>query len=264
MSYFEENKNCLTNSKISDWMKCKNYFYRKHITGEVEEKKSKALLIGDVTDNLLTELDSTKDYVVCQFDGRTKDGKEERARYEAEGKIVLAQADYELVFNIADSVLKTEAYERLILDKYERQQSLIVPWEGGDHFQYMKGKPDFYKIFDNGTCRIVDLKTTTDIDETKYHYTCLSYGYYRQAGFYSHLLQKLNPQIKKFEFYHLTVAKEKDIYPVQVFQLANERVEQALDNLLRVAEEIKKEKDFKKLNPTFETAPIIGSIVDVF
>jgi hypothetical protein len=260
-NYFSVNNGALSNSKIKDFLLDKNYFYRKHILGEVEQKKTKSFLIGDVTDNILTEI-NTKNYAVCQFDGRTKDGKEERARYEADGKIVISQQDYDLILNIADAVFNTDAYKSLA--DFKKQEIIQIEMDLGEHFSVLAGKPDFYQIKD-GVCTIVDLKTTTSIDERKYHYTCLEYGYYNQLALYGYILSKLYQEIKSFEYYHLAVAKIQDIYPVGVFRLSNDRISMVQEYLINeVLQAIKNEKEFKKYNPTMNSAITIGELVEVF
>lgn len=263
LNYFTPNNKALTNSKVGDWEKCPNYFYRKHILGIIEKLSTKAFTVGDATDNLLTEINKTKDYAVCEHSGVTKAGKEERARHKELGRIILTKADYELIMNLAIAVQETDFYKQLIARGYKMQEIIQMDLDGGEHFQFLAGKPDFYLIEDD-VCTIVDLKTTTDLDETKYFYTCLKYGYFRQLAIYSHVLKHNNPQIKEFRFKHLAVAKIKDIYPVQVFTLANSRVEQEWQGVKATIMQIAAEKEFKKYNPSFDNAILIGESQETY
>lgn len=260
-NYFSINTS-ITNSKITDFLICKDYFKRKHIDGVIEPKKTKAFDIGSAVDDLLSQIDNKSKYAVVAGDGRTKEIKDMKAMYIAKGKTVLTADDYELIMSLACAVENTSAYQQIMKDGFIMQHILQVPWELGERFDSIAGIPDFYKI-DGTKCIIVDLKTTTDLDARKYHYNCLGYGYYRQLAFYSILLEKLNPQLTEFEYLHLAVSKIKDVYPVKLFKLADDRVKMEKNNILHdILPQIASERDFKKADASFKSPEEIGAIFE--
>ena len=260
-NYFEINNGVLTRSKIKDFLIDKNYFYRKHVLGEIEKQPKKAFQIGSIVDELLTMLDSKEKYKVLDVDLRTKAGKEAKADAEASGYELLKQDDYEFIMNIASAVEETDVYQMIIKEDYVKQGILQAPMDLGEHFDSLAIMIDFYKI-DGDTCIIIDLKTTNSVDNRKFFYSAQDYWYFMQMGIATYLFEKLHPEIKKFKYYNLAVEKTKNIYPVKVFELAESRVRISMDYLHTVLNEIKDEKEFKKFNPSLDNATLIGEIDD--
>lgn len=262
-TYFDLNNRVLTRSKIKDFYIDKNYFFRKHIKGEVEKEAKKAFLIGSVVDELITMLDQKNKYAVVAGDGRTKAVKDERAYMEAQGYTVISECDYETIMNISIAVEETDAYKKLIADGYVKQGILQHEISIGDHFDSIASMIDFYKIEGN-KCTIVDLKTTQDIDPIRYHFKAISYWYYKQMSINTLLFNYCHPEVTEFEYYNLVVDKTKDIYHTRVFKLANSRVEMELKELQDIIMQIAAEKEFKKYNPSFDNAILIGESQETY
>lgn len=251
-TYFTLNK-ALTNSKTKDFLNDKNYFYKKHIEGSITQNKTSALIVGSGVDDVLTAIDgASTNKFICVTRRNLKNPPTDH--------IELNQTMYDEIINIADAVMNTDAYKQLIKEDYIRQEILQIPWDGGNNFDSLAGTPDFYKIHDNGLCTIVDLKTTTELNPRKYHFTCETYSYYQQMAFYSFLLSEINKKkIKAFRYLHLAVAKTKDIYPVEVFELPEERIDEERTFLLNdVLPMIAQETEFAKYNPSLDAPVCIG------
>lgn len=255
-NYFSTNNGYLTNSKIGDFLKCHEYFYKKHITGEIKEEPTSAMTAGKITDELLTTDSINSKYFVAG-DRRTKEGKEEAQEKIEEGYSIITANQYEELMSLAIAVEQTDAYKQL--KDYVKQDILSVEMDLGEHFHGIAGIPDFYKI-DHLTkkCKIIDLKTSNVIEPRKYYYHCLEFGYFRQLAMYSILLKAKYPEITEFEYYHLVVDKTKNINHVRTFQLANFDVEIEIDYLNNIFKAIKEVKEFKKYNPRFEDSQMIG------
>jgi hypothetical protein len=260
-NYFDINNRVLTRSKIKDFTICPNYFYRKHILGEIETEKKKAFLIGSIVDELLTMIDNQKLYAVVEGDGRTKDVKDQKKNLEFYGITVLSADDYDHIIGIASAVENTDAYQTIIKDGYVKQMILQAEMPIGEHFEGLAIMIDFIK-FDGDTCTIVDLKTANNIDDQKFHYSAVDYWYYRQMALATILVRLTKPEIEIFKYYDLVVDKTKNIYHTRLFQLANSRVEQEVSTLEGIIESIKEETEFKKYNPSFTTPTLIGEMFD--
>ena len=260
-NYFSTNNGALSSSKIKDFLRCKNYFYRKHIEGSIEQTKTKAFDIGSAVDDLLTQIGNKSRFAVVEGDGRLKAVKEEREKLENKGLTVLNSSDYQLIIDLASAVEKTSAYQFIMKNNFVLQDILQVPYDFKNGlFTSLAGIPDFYRI-SGDTATIVDLKTTTDINPRKYHYTCEEYSYYRQIAFYGILLQKLHPEIECISYYHLSVAKQKDIYPVKLFELSQERIEMEKNLILQtILPAISSEEEFAKEDCSFATPELIGAV----
>lgn len=256
-NYFKPNNGFLTNSKIGDFLQCHEYFYKKHITGEIVEKKTSALNVGKVVDELLTCDEISQKYFVAG-DRRTKEGKAEAQKKIEEGYEIVSEKDYNDMFALASAVEKTTAFKQL--KNFTKQEIIAVKMDLGEHFQGIAGTPDFYKISSaTKKCTIVDLKTSQVIEPYPYHKHCEKYGYYRQMAMYSILLKAKYPEITNFEYYHLVVDKTKNINHVRTFQLANADVNDQIEYLKSCFKAVKNTKNFEKYDPTFEDAVMIGS-----
>lgn len=255
-NYFSLNNGYLTNSKIGDFLKCPEYFYKKHITGEIGRTETSALKIGKGVDELLTQ-DQINTAFFVKGDMRTKVGKEEAEEKEKEGYTLLTKAEYESMMALAIAVERTDAYKQL--KDFTRQEILSVEMELGELFHGIAGIPDFYK-YDSvlKKCIIVDLKTSNEIEQKPYYYHCINFGYFRQMAMYSILLKAKFPDIIDFEYYHLVVDKTKDINHVKTFQLINNEVEDEIKYLKDCFRAVKETKKFEKYNPRFEDSQMLG------
>lgn len=259
-NYYEVNNKGLSQSKIKDFLLDKNYFYRKHITGELEKEQKKSWDVGKAIDSILTGEDSIDNYVILTIpDGekdtywRTKEGRGLKASYIESGKTILSEKDYNQIIEVSDAVEKTSAY-REIKKNYISQQILEVKANLGKYFKVLYGKPDFFNIKD-GVCRLVDLKSANELDDNPYYYNFRKYGYSKQLWFYAYLLQILYPEIKSFEYYHLAVEKAEP-FRVKLFRIPNSYIDDEGEKMLETIQEIACEKEFKKNDASFNN-PIL-------
>jgi len=240
--YFSVNNRCLTRSKIMDYQKSPEYFYKKHVLGAISQEYKDAFKQGSAVDDLLAQIDNQNRYMVCEHDGRTKEGKAERAEAEASGAIILSKEDYYLIMGLASAVEQTSAYKELA--GYERQKLLQVDMELGQHFSTLAALPDFIKIT-NRHAEIVDLKTSQTISPRKYYYHARDYGYYSQFALQIIILKALG-WIDSYSCKHLVVEKQKDIWNTEVFEFNEADIEVEMHRLLAVISEIKHDKIFAK------------------
>ena len=241
-NYFTSDNKYLTNSKIGDYLKSPNYFYRKNILHEIEQPTTSAMLMGSAVDYLLAQDGEKPKYVVVE----RRNLKNPPTDY-----IEVNQAQYNEIFEVADAVANTEVFKDI--DKtFEKQVILKQDVKIGEHFVGLAGIPDYIKITDDEII-IVDLKTARTTDPRKYYYHCLEFGYFRQQAHYQMLAEKMFPG-RKCTSYHLVVDKLKDIYNVVLFKLDQRQVEIAKNELILIVEEIKNRKDFNKPNITWSDA----------
>lgn len=242
-NYFTEESRALTNSKLGDYLRCKDYFKRKHIDHTVNFKKTPAMITGSVVDELLTADYISENYIVG--DKRLKEFKNR------EDVTVITQTAYDEMMGLAIAVEGTSAYRAL--KDYQKQVIFQEEWDLGPHFDSIAGIPDFFKI-DGDKCIIVDLKTSNTIDPWMYTKHADDLGYYRQQAFYQILIAIKYPNIKTFESRHLVVDKTKDIYNVGTFILDQEKISFEKEQIFDLFEEVKKEREFKKKDATWEHA----------
>ena len=248
--YYDANNKVLTQSKLKDYMKCPNYFYRKHILGEVENVSTPAMKTGSVVDEILTEDQIDKKYAIGKLN--TKEGK----ALKEEGYEVISQLRYDEIWGLSLAVSETTAYKDM--KKFQGQTIICVAEDVGPHFQFLGGKLDFkFQIVKRGgiiICTLRDLKTAQTVNKRKYFYHAKDLGYFFQAAYYQKIMLAIHPEIDEFVFQHIVVGKIKDIYPVKCYTLPQRLIEQEYDEIDRLIYEIANETEFPKADATWEGA----------
>lgn len=253
-NYYTLENQYISNSKVSDFIKGKDYFYKKDVTGEIPRVTTKSMVTGSAVDELLTDINNIKQgrYAIREFNGTTKDGREETKRLTEEGKIILTQAAYDEIMGLSLAVSETSAYKEL--QTHNSQQILKVDISLGQ-FPGICGIPDWFKIDEkNRICIITDLKTAQTVNYNRYFYHCKEFGYFRQQAFYQMLLTILYPDIETFISRHLVVGKEKNIYPVKTFILDQKEIEREKLRLGQILSDISETTDWNREDVTWEDA----------
>lgn len=254
-NYYTNTNRYLSNSKISDYLKSKKFFYKKHVIGGEENKETPALIIGKAVDLWLTKgrQHFEQGYIRVARKSSKIDPK----------LIQLTEREYDEVVGICEAVEKTSAYQKL--RGYKKQQILQYDFkvemgkESNDIFKGLCGIPDFYKIDKEGHCIIIDLKTSRTIDKKKYYYHALEFGYFRQQAMYQKLLRELRPEIKTIESRHLVVEKDPDgIYKVKTFKLKQSEIDTEYDKLIDIVLDIRREKKWEDEDATWDKMEELG------
>ena len=251
-NYFTIENKFISNSRIGDFLKDKNYFYKKHVTGEIENKKTIPMLVGSACDIWLTvgRKEFEKQYIAVS---------RRNLKLPPEGITELTMSQYEEIVSICERVEQQDAYKELA--DHQKQQILTMPMDLGK-FVGLAGIPDWFQV--NGSkATITDLKTAEQAKiAVKYHYHCLDYGYYRQMATYDLLIRYNYPDVKEIEHRHLVVEKDPDdVHNVYTFILDAERVEMEKEFILTdILPAIAKETEFAPSNVKWSDSVVIGEI----
>lgn len=249
-NYFTIRNKYITNSKITDWFKDKNYLYRKHVLGEVPEKITDAMLIGKAVDLWLT--DSEKAF-------REKFIKVSRRNLQDPPKdyYELPISQYEKVEVMCQKIQQQKIFKQL--KGFHKQKILQTDMPLG-LFEGYAGIPDWFKIKDK-TAIIVDLKTAPSIVPAKYYYHCLDYNYFRQQAMYQILVKDNFKEVEEFISYHIVFEKDTDdIFDVGIFVLDQERIEKEKQIINAVLFDISNERKFLPKDISFADALPLGSL----
>lgn len=255
-NYFDLNNRGLSQSKIKDYGIDPNYCYRKNISGELVREETDAFAVGKEVDGLLTEIDKLSQVVVFEKDCRVTANKLEKQAIIDSGKQVITKAQYDQIVALADAVDKTSAYHTIKTSGYIFQEIIQIKADLGEYFDCYYGKPDAYKIEEDGTCDLVDLKTSRGIGNNQYYYNAYELGYFKQLWFYSFLLQQKYPKIKRFRYWNL-VAEKKEPFLVKLYSIPKEYVIAEENAMIELIDRIKNDKEFKKTDASFENPSIL-------
>jgi hypothetical protein len=245
-NYYAVNNKGLSQSKIKMYAKDPNYMYRGCITGELKKKDAKHFMIGSEVDGILTEMDKRDNVIISPYDDyRTKEAREWKEDMIAAGKIPCKQDEYEDIMAIAIAVQETEVWQD-IEKNFTTQEIIQIPDNTlGEHFDCRYGKPDAYKINEDGICELLDLKTSVTVDKDKFFYKAKDLGYFTQLKYYSQLLQEKYPQIKGFRYWFM-VAEKSEPFRVVLFSIPVELVEREESDLRYLIAEISERTDWSR------------------
>ena len=233
-NYFTADNKYLTNSKVGDYLKSPNYFYRKHILHEIENKTSKAMVTGSAVDFLLAQDDDKPVFKVVA---------RRNIKNPPTDCIEVNESDYEEIMAIATAVQETEVFAD-IDKKYIKNPILSFDTKIGKHFVGLAGRPDYILVTDKEII-IVDLKTSRTTDTRKYYYHCKEFGYFRQQSVYQWLAKKTYGDLP-VRSYHLTVDKQKDICNVVLFELDQNEIDREAREVEYLTTEIANRTDYSR------------------
>lgn len=251
-NYFTIENKYISNSRIGDWLKDKNYFYKKHVTGEIRNIKTEPMILGSACDLWLTK---GREYFEKQYICVSR----RNLKNPPEDVIELNQTQYEKIVSICTNVERQEAFKEL--KGHTSQQILTMPMELG-LFEGLCGIPDWFKV-EGKKAVITDFKTSEQAkNPIKYHYHCLDYGYYRQMAMYDLLIRFNFKDVEEILHRHIVAEKDPDgINSIYTFILSEERVNLEKDIILdTILPAIKSETEFAPSNVKWEDAVVIGSL----
>ena len=241
-NYYTTKNRYISNSKISDWLKSKRYFYEKHVLGTREKEETAALIIGKAVDTWLTvsRREFEKQYI--RVARRSKE----------DGKIIqLTESQYDEVVGICEAVEKHSCYQEF---KNAKKQVILQMDKKIGMFPGICGIPDAISQ-DNKI--IFDLKTSNTIDPKKYFYHAQAFGYFRQQAIYQMLMEETMGATGVIS-YHLVVEKDPDkIYKVRTFLLDQYIINQEKENVKKILENIGKEEKFEDEDVSFTDAILL-------
>lgn len=146
-------------------------------------KPTKAMNLGKAAH--ATALGAGPTLIVWQYDGRTKDGKAERAEYApyiaAEEVVAVTEVERDQITGMADA-LRAEPTVRKMLDVSRAEVSAF--WTDGE--VWCRARYDLLSDDES-----LDYKTTQDVSLRAFGKSMASYGYHQQAEFYLRGLRAL-------------------------------------------------------------------------
>lgn len=166
------------------------------------------------------------------IDRRTKVGKEEFARFEAEniGKTVIDQGEAGSVREMAVAVQNHPLASQLLAAGSPELSWRVTPAGG----MALQCRTDWFNRagceLSGGRPYVADLKTVESLDADafrNFERACFSFGYHRQAGFYLPLITEITGS-PVFDFFFIAVEKCEP-YGVAVYRLSDSAIARGQD-----------------------------------
>ena len=146
-------------------------------------------------------------------DGRTKEGKEIKARFAADniGKVIVTQDEYSQIVGMANAV-GAHPLAADLFSKGRAETSFF--WRDPETGTRLKGRADYLRP---DYQEIIDLKTTEDASGA-FNRSALNYGYFRQAALYCDGVDAVFGFRPTFK---LVAVEKTDPFAVAVFTLTD-------------------------------------------
>lgn len=258
-NYHSDKNKYLTNSKISLFLKSKEWYKARYIDKTEESESTPSILVGKAVDlafekGSISAID--KEFVVMGLK-EYKDSQETRERLTEEQMIKAKE--------MSTKLLNSDLYKEINKTRSKRYRKF--PPDLQSHFQevFVDEKLGYAGMIDlyikdewNKIIKLIDLKTSAVMamkSKNSYFYHCLDYGYFRQLAGYKHLLQLRNPNYT-IECYHLVIGSS-DYYPMKLFKFDDELINQEWPFIELMIEAIKNETLFKDPTPTWDDTILI-------
>jgi hypothetical protein len=260
-NYYTPDNLAISNSKVSDFLRSKEYFYKRHITHELEFKPTTPIKIGRIVDAIVSK---------------------EKIRYEVK---VLKRDDpvlFEFQKSMPDDAFVTE--DQLYEGQMRAQAITREPF----YQEYLTGDATFQPILEaeievDGEmvpiCGMADVMLETAdtifIDDCKsvspmkvkttqhWYWNCRDMGYFRQMGAYAKMVSLMRrkaglPQ-KEIVCRHFVVTKEMDgLYRVHLFVIPTRELVTGAAQFVEGVRDIVREKDWFDPPVTWDSAvPLI-------
>lgn len=179
---------------------------------EVREA-TKAQNMGTATHLAILERALDRIAAMPEADGRTKEGKEIKAKFAAEnvGKLIVTQEEYASIIGMTKAV---QSHEEASLCFAGGFAETSIFWKDLETGVYCKARPDYVKT---STCELIDLKTTDDAG-LGFSKSAFNYGYFRQAAFYSDGVEAVYGFKPTFK---IVAIEKKAPYGVSVFKFTD-------------------------------------------
>lgn len=188
------------------------YYYEKHRTDK--DDQAKHFVVGSALHEIIMEPHLFEhNYVVFpKVDRRTKQGKEDYAKFveESQDKVMLTDEEMEMIIQMSVNVKRNNTFMELLEDSHYEVSCYTTDEETG---LKLRMRPDILPKKKNS---IVDIKSCLNSSPVKFKNDVFKFGYAISAAFYTNFLKREN---------YIFAALEKNApYQSSLFALSDERM----------------------------------------
>jgi len=213
---FEEylNGDGISASDIKTFLKSPRlYYYEKN--NRTKDESQRHFSIGSAAHEMILEPELFySNYLICpKIDKRTKEGKEQFAKFteSAKGKTILYEDEMEMIVQMAANARMNPTLMELLNDSYYEVSCYTTDEKTGFSIRM---RPDILPL---SKSTIVDIKTCIDSSPRKFKNDVYSYGYSISAAFYLDFLQREN--------YVFAAIEKSPPYQASLYVLSDDMVE---------------------------------------
>lgn len=179
----------LASTDIKRMMKSMAY-WKYFVMHPEEEKDTPSLKFGRASHKFMLEpYDFDNEYIVMpKVDGRSKEGKEIKAKFEeeAKGKEIIDEATYDKLVDMREMLYKTPYVKKLISGEHEKS----FFWTDESTGIKCKCRPDSFGVFGSQNV-IIDFKTCKNAETDAFMRDAMKFNYDVQAAHYTAGLESI-------------------------------------------------------------------------
>lgn len=253
-NYFTKKNTAISNSKVGDYLKSKEYYKAKHIDHTVEFNVTPSMKIGSMVDEALTK--GKIGAIKRKYHVKVLK-KDDPQAYERNKKVsddhLVTQLEYDKAVAMSKKVLKSDLYKWYTDNATMMQVILQDKVDGVD----VCGVADAVTVVGD-TVYLDDWKTSTLSSmesPKKWLWKCQDFGYLRQISHYRNMLSKTWGD-KEIVCRHIVISNDSMYPQVKIFQFNNEDLIDAYEEFKRVVHMISTETEWKDPFPD-HTKPLM-------
>lgn len=255
--YFSKANKAISNSKVSDFLKSKEYYFKKHKDHSLVEEPTDAMQLGHMIDLAFTEgsvKSLAKRYTVKVL--KKDDPDAFAAQKGMDPERLVTETTWNKAVGMSEAILREPFFAWYAGKKSETQTPLFGKIIDGDLSVDICGLPD--RVTEDGdTIYIDDLKTSAPgsmRSAKSWFYHCQDFGYFRQLAVYSYLKKRLKPN-KKIVCRHIVVSSQLEgRYQVQLYVIPESLLIPAFYEFGTTALDIARETEWKDEPITWSSA----------
>ena len=252
-NYHNFKNEMISNSKINDFLRSKEYYKAKHIDRTIKPETSSAMQFGSMVDEVLStgSFTSLKRKYIPKFE-RTCFKKDDPDKYDEETikvkeqeKIdksrLVSNEDYDDVIKISKKIIKSDFYKWYKTHGTLFQQPLEAEYDGVK----VCGMADAITVLDD-VIYLDDFKTTQagKFDNPKqWFWYCKKMGYLRQLAHYKEMIRQSFPR-HQIICRHLVISSDLTKHDIKLFEFHDSCLFGQLEEFKKVAKQIVEEKDW--------------------
>lgn len=242
-NYFSKKNTAISNSKVSDFLKSKEYYYAKHIAHTIEEERTPSMVLGSIVDEILSTGRVPQKYSVRCL---KKDNPKLYEKQKLKPEYVVSQTQMDIAKTIAAKVRKQPFWRWY---KKHGAQFQVVLQDTYCGNVPVCGLADVITVDHNTkTIYVDDFKTTSisgHVTAYRWYYKCVEYGYLRQLAHYTAMAQKIEPDYKVVGRHIVLSTSKFDCYPIYLFEFDEDLLVDAFNEFHTAVQLIDSETEWK-------------------
>lgn len=242
-SYYTKKNKHISNSKVSDFLKSKEYYKAKHIKHTVEFNVTPSMKIGSMVDLALTKgtISAIKRKYSVKCLKRDNPSLYEKQKTMSDDYLV-SETEFNKAKALSKKVLQSPLYEWYLENAAMFQVILTDNYEGVD----VCGVADAITVTDS-TVYLDDWKTSTPgamRSPKHWLWHCEDLGYLRQLAHYRNMLSKTWGD-KEIVCRHIVISNDSMFPQVKIYEFLHQQLDNPLREMLDTVRDIAAETQWK-------------------